>query len=44
LIKCVNKAKNLLSYEVSPALEFLADENSTPECITTAFFVKIIIK
>lgn len=40
----VNKAKNLLSHEVSTALEFLADENSKPEYITTAFFVKIIVK
>lgn len=41
---CVNKAKNLLSHEVSTALEFLADENSKPEYNTTAFFVKIIVK
>lgn len=38
----VNKAKNLLSHEMSSALEFLADEK--PEYITTAFFVKMIVK
>jgi len=36
----VNKVKNLLSHEVSTALEFLAVENSTPKYITTASFCK----
>lgn len=38
----VNRAKNVLSTDVSSALEFLADENNAPQYIATAWFVKII--
>lgn len=40
----VNTARNVLSTHVSSALEFLADENSKPEYLTTAWFVKTIAK
>ena len=40
----VNRAKKILSPEVGAALYFLADENSKPEYITTAWFVSNIAK
>lgn len=40
----VNRAKNVLSTDISSALEFLADENNDPQYITKAWFVKTIAK
>lgn len=40
----VNIAKNVLSTDVSSALEFLADENNSPQYIATAWFIKTIAK
>ena len=40
----VNTAKNVLSTNVSSALEFLADENNAPQYLTTAWFIKSIAK
>lgn len=40
----VNKVKNLLSTDVSSALEFLVDVNNVPEYITTAWFIKMTAK
>lgn len=40
----VNKAKHVFSNDVSSSLELLADENSKPEFITTAWFIKIMHK
>lgn len=38
----VNKARNVFSNDVSSSFELLADENKSPEYVTTAWFVKIV--
>ena len=40
----VNRAKHLLSRDISAALEFLADENTASEYFATAFFIKTVAR
>lgn len=40
----VNKAKQILSREVSSSLKFLADQNEKGKYITTAWFIEVVSK